>query len=185
MNQLLTVLNGSSIFSRIDFHDAYNLLRLKECDEHLTALRTTYFSYESLGMPFGLTNAPASFQNLFNDIMSYLLDAYVVIYLDYIMVFTKSEEEHVTHLSTVLSRLRANNHFAKAFKCLFHISSVEYFGYVVSSEALRWTKQKSSKLSTGVLQETSRIFNDSLVLQSSTAISSRIIQRLLVHSQSS
>ncbi|MBW0525045.1 hypothetical protein O181_064760 [Austropuccinia psidii MF-1] len=161
MNQLLTVLNGSSIFSRIDFYDAYKLLRLKEGDEHLTALRTPYFSYESLGMPFGLTNAPASFQNLFSDIFSDLLDAYVVVYLDYIMVFTKSEEEHVTHLFTVLSRLRANNHFAKAFKCLFHISSVEYLGYVVSSEASRWTKQKSSKFSTSVLQDSSSLFNDS------------------------
>ncbi|MBW0579745.1 hypothetical protein O181_119460, partial [Austropuccinia psidii MF-1] len=53
------------------------------------------------------------------------------------MVFSKSEEEHVTHVSTVLSRLRANNLFAKASKCLFHVSSVEYLGYVVSSEGLK------------------------------------------------
>ncbi|MBW0564343.1 hypothetical protein O181_104058 [Austropuccinia psidii MF-1] len=67
-------------------------------------------------MQFGLTNAPASFKNLVNDIFRYLLDVYVVVYLDDIMVFTKSEEEHVTHVSTVLSRLRANNLFAKASK---------------------------------------------------------------------
>ncbi|MBW0528480.1 hypothetical protein O181_068195 [Austropuccinia psidii MF-1] len=123
MNQLLTVFNGSSIFSKIDLCGAYNLLRIKEGDEHLTCFRTKYGSYEYLVMPFGLTNAPASFQNLVNDIFYDLLDVYVVVYLDDIMVFSKSEEEHVTHVSTVLSRLRANNLFAKASKCLFHVSS--------------------------------------------------------------
>ncbi|MBW0570469.1 hypothetical protein O181_110184 [Austropuccinia psidii MF-1] len=116
MNQLLTVFNGSSIFSKIDLRCAYNLLRIKEGDEHLTCFRTKYGSYEYLVMPFGLTNAPASFQNLVNDIFYYLLDVYDVVYLDYIMVFFKSEEEHVTHVSTVRSRLRANNLFAKASK---------------------------------------------------------------------
>ncbi|MBW0568587.1 hypothetical protein O181_108302 [Austropuccinia psidii MF-1] len=67
-------------------------------------------------MPFGLTNAPASFQNLVNDIFQDLLDVYVVAYLDDIMVFSKSEEEHVTHVSTVLSRLKANKLFSKASK---------------------------------------------------------------------
>ncbi|MBW0493117.1 hypothetical protein O181_032832 [Austropuccinia psidii MF-1] len=136
MNQILNVFNGSSIFSKIDLHGAYNLLRIKEVDEHLTAFRTKYGSYEYLVMPFGLTNAPASFRKLVNNIFQDLLD-YVVVYLDDIMVFSKSEEEHVTHVSTVLSRLRANNLFAKASKCLFHFSSVEYLGYIVSSEGLK------------------------------------------------
>ncbi|MBW0478617.1 hypothetical protein O181_018332 [Austropuccinia psidii MF-1] len=105
INQLLNFLNGSSIFSKIYLHGAYNLLRIKEGDEHLTCFRTRYGSYEYLFMPFGLTNAPASFQTLFNDILYDLLNIYVVGYLDEIMVFFKSEEEHVTHVSTVLSRL--------------------------------------------------------------------------------
>ncbi|MBW0578868.1 hypothetical protein O181_118583 [Austropuccinia psidii MF-1] len=146
MNQLLTVFNGSSIFSKIDLRGAYNLLRIKEGDEHLTCFRTKYGSYEYLVMPFGLTNAPASFQNLVNDIFYDLLDVYVVVYLDDIMVFSKSEEEHVTHVSTVLSRLRANNLFAKASKFLFHVSSVEYLGYVVSSEGLKMDQAKVQKI---------------------------------------
>ncbi|MBW0564936.1 hypothetical protein O181_104651 [Austropuccinia psidii MF-1] len=146
MNQLLTVFNGSSIFSKIDLHGAYNLLRIKEGDEHLTCFRTKYGSYEYLVMPFGLTNAPASFQNLVNDIFYDLLDIYVVVYLDDIMVFSKSEEEHVTHVSTVLSRLRANNLFAKASKCLFHVTSVEYLGYVVSSEGLKMDQAKFQQI---------------------------------------
>ncbi|MBW0581204.1 hypothetical protein O181_120919 [Austropuccinia psidii MF-1] len=97
-------------------------------------------------MPFGLTNSPASFQNLVNDIFQDLLDVYVVVYLDNILVFSKSEEEHVTHVSTVLSRLRANNIVAKASKCLVHVSSVEYLGYVVSSEGLKMDQAKVQKI---------------------------------------
>ncbi|MBW0543070.1 hypothetical protein O181_082785 [Austropuccinia psidii MF-1] len=146
MNQILTVLNGSSIFSKIDLHGAYNLLRIKEGDENLTCFRTKYGSYEYLVMLFGLTNAsPASFQNLVNDIFYDLIDIYVVVYLDDIMVFSKSEEGHLTHASTFLARLRANNLFAKASKCLFHVSSVDFLGYVVSSEGLKMNQAKYSK----------------------------------------
>ncbi|MBW0562148.1 hypothetical protein O181_101863 [Austropuccinia psidii MF-1] len=74
MNQLLNVFNGSSIFSKIDLRGAYNLLRIKEGDEHLTAFRTKYGSFEYLVMPFGLTNAPSSFQNLVNDIFQDIID---------------------------------------------------------------------------------------------------------------
>ncbi|MBW0530846.1 hypothetical protein O181_070561 [Austropuccinia psidii MF-1] len=136
MNQLLNVFNGSSIFSKIDLRGAYNLLRIKEGDEHLTAFRTKHGSYEYFVMPFGLTNSPTSFQNLVNYIFQYLLDFYVVVYLDDMMVFSNSEEEHVTHVSTVLTRIRSNNLFSKASKCPFHATIVEYLGYVVSSEGL-------------------------------------------------
>ncbi|MBW0568170.1 hypothetical protein O181_107885 [Austropuccinia psidii MF-1] len=97
-------------------------------------------------MPFGLNNAPASSQNLVNDISYDILDIYVVVYLDEIMVFSKSEEEHVTHVSTVRSRLRANNLFAKASKCLFHVTSVEYLGYFVSSEGLKIDQAKFQQI---------------------------------------
>ncbi|MBW0570696.1 hypothetical protein O181_110411 [Austropuccinia psidii MF-1] len=146
MNQLLTIFNGATIFSKIDLHGAYNLLRIKEGDEHLTAFRTKYGSYEYLVMPFGLTNAPASFQNLVNDIFSDLLDIFVVVYLDNIMVFSSSEEEHVKHVVYVLQRLRDNNLFAKASKCVFHASSVGYLGYVVSSEGLKMESSKVQKI---------------------------------------
>ncbi|MBW0588214.1 hypothetical protein O181_127929, partial [Austropuccinia psidii MF-1] len=140
MNQLLTVFNGSSMLSKIDLRGAYNLLHIKEGDEHFTCLRNKYPSYEYLVMPFGLTNAPASFQNLVNDIFYYLLDIYVVIYLD------DTEEEHFTHLSTVLSRLRGNNLFAKVSKTLFHVSSVKYLGYGVSSDGLKMDQAKFQQI---------------------------------------
>ncbi|MBW0544129.1 hypothetical protein O181_083844 [Austropuccinia psidii MF-1] len=136
MNQLLTVFNGSSIFSKIDLCGAYKILIIKEGDEHLTCFRNKYGSHEYLVMPFELTNAPASFQTLVNNIFYDLPDSYVVVYLDEIMVFSKSEEEHATHVSTALARLRANTLFSKAPKCLFHVSSVEYL-FPLDEEALR------------------------------------------------
>ncbi|MBW0579196.1 hypothetical protein O181_118911 [Austropuccinia psidii MF-1] len=146
MNQILTVFNSSTIFSKIDLHDAYNLLGIKEGDEHLTAFRTKYGSYDSLVMPFGLTNAPASFQNLVNDIFADFLDVFVVVYLDDIMVFSSSEEENVKHVALVLQRLRDNNLFSKASKCVFHASSVEYLSYVVLSDGLNMDSSKVQKI---------------------------------------
>ncbi|MBW0567109.1 hypothetical protein O181_106824 [Austropuccinia psidii MF-1] len=94
------------------------------------------------------------------------------------MVFSKSEEEHVTHVSTVLSGLRTNNLFAKASKCLFNVSSVEYLGYVVYSERLKMDKAKFQQI---LNWPPPRLFNHSLAFPISTAVSSRVIQRS-VHS---
>ncbi|MBW0507764.1 hypothetical protein O181_047479 [Austropuccinia psidii MF-1] len=157
----------------VDYHKlnaATRKNKIKEGDEHWTAFRTKYGSYEYLAMPFGLTNSPSSFKNLVNDIFQDLIDVDVVAYLDDIMVFSKSEEEHVTDVSTVLSRLRANNLFAKASKCLFHVSSVEYFVMLFLMKVSRWTKKSSSRFSIGHLQETSSFFNISLALPISTAV---------------
>ncbi|MBW0514605.1 hypothetical protein O181_054320 [Austropuccinia psidii MF-1] len=146
MNQLLTVFNSSTLLSKIDLRGPYNLLRIKEGDEHLTAFRTKYGSHEYLVMPFGLTNAPASFQNIVNDIFPDLLDIFVVVYLDDIMVFSSSEEEHVKHVTSVLQRLRDNNLFAKASKCVFHASSLDYLGYVVSIDGLKMDSSKDQQI---------------------------------------
>ncbi|MBW0519458.1 hypothetical protein O181_059173 [Austropuccinia psidii MF-1] len=121
MNQLLNVFNGSSMFSKIYLRGAYNLCRIKEGNENLTCFRTKYRSLKYLVMPFGLTNAPASFQNLVNDIFQDMLDVYVVVDLDDILVFSKSEEQHVTHV-------------------------VEYLGYVVSSEGLKMDQAKVQQI---------------------------------------
>ncbi|MBW0497466.1 hypothetical protein O181_037181 [Austropuccinia psidii MF-1] len=146
MNQLHTIFNSSTIFSKIDLRGAYNILRMKEGDEHLTAFRAKYGSYEYLVMPFGLTNAPASFQNPVNDIFADFLDIFVVVYLDDIMVFSSSEEEHVKDVASVLQRLRDNNSFAKASKFVFHASSVEYLGFFVSREGFKMDSSKVQQI---------------------------------------
>ncbi|MBW0504475.1 hypothetical protein O181_044190 [Austropuccinia psidii MF-1] len=90
INQLLTIFNGSTIFSKIYLCGAYNPLRIIEGDEHLTAFRTKYGSYEYFVIQFGLTNAPASLKNPVNDILADSLDIFVLVYLDDIMVFSSS-----------------------------------------------------------------------------------------------
>ncbi|MBW0500974.1 hypothetical protein O181_040689 [Austropuccinia psidii MF-1] len=146
MNQLLTVFKGCIIFSKIDLCGAYNLLRIKEEDENLTSFRTKHGSYEYLVMPFGLTNAPASLQNLVNEIVADFLDIFVVVYFNYIIVFSSSEEEHFKRVASVLQRLRDNDFFSKAPKCVFHASSVEYFGYVLSSEGLKMDSSRVQQI---------------------------------------
>ncbi|MBW0559874.1 hypothetical protein O181_099589 [Austropuccinia psidii MF-1] len=168
MNNLLTIFNSSTILSKIALGAAYNLLTIKEGDEHLTAFRTKYGSYEYLVMPSDLTNAPSSLQNLVNDIIADFLDIFVVVYLDDIMVFSSSEEEHFKHVSSVLQRLQDNNLFSKASKCVFHASSVEYLGYVVSSEGL---KMDSSQYSKNISALTSFLSKDSPFIFNEEALS--------------
>ena len=87
-------------------------------------------------MPFGLTNAPAVFQCLINDVLRDFLNLFVVVYLDDILIFSKSEEEHVSHVHQVLERLLENKLFVKSEKCEFHVQSVSFLGYIVQSGKL-------------------------------------------------
>ncbi|MBW0586612.1 hypothetical protein O181_126327 [Austropuccinia psidii MF-1] len=145
-NKFLTVFNGSSIFSKIDLPGAYNLRRIKEGDEHLACFGTKYCSYEYLVLPFGVTNAPSCFQNLFNDMfMIFLIFMLWFIWMT-LWSFPNLRKEHFTHVSTVFARLRDNDLFAKASKCLFLVSSVEYSGYFISSEGLKTDQAKVQKI---------------------------------------
>ncbi|MBW0534777.1 hypothetical protein O181_074492 [Austropuccinia psidii MF-1] len=146
MNNLLTIFNGSTIFSKIDLCGAYNLLRIKEGADNVTAFRTKYGRYENLVIPFGLTNLTESFQNLVNDIFAASLDIFDVVHLDDIMVLSRTEEEHFKHVVAVLQRLRDTNLFSKASNYIFHASSVEYLSYVVSVDCLKMEYSKSQQI---------------------------------------
>ena len=92
--------------------------------------------YEYTVMPFGLTNAPATFQRLMNDVLRENLDDFVTVYLDDILIFSKSDDEHARHLQWVLGKLREHGLFAKRTKCAFGLDSVEYLGHVVTAERI-------------------------------------------------
>ncbi|MBW0527980.1 hypothetical protein O181_067695 [Austropuccinia psidii MF-1] len=164
MNQLLTIFNGFTIFSKIHLCGAYNLLRIKEGDEHLTSFRTKYGSYDYLVMPFCLTNAPASFQNLVNDIFADFLDVFVVVYLDDIMVLSSSEEEHVKHVTSVLQRLRENNLFAKSSKSIKALQSFLGFANFYRCFIKNYSK-KITYLTSLLKKDSPFIFNDKALRQ--------------------
>ena len=107
-----------------------------------TAFKTRYGLFEYLVMPFGLTNAPAQFQAHMQTIFSDLLDISVVIYLDDILIFSKKLEEHQAIVREVLRQLQQHGLYAKASKCQFHCSSVEFLGLIVSGNGLKMCPDK-------------------------------------------
>ncbi|GJT29847.1 putative reverse transcriptase domain-containing protein [Tanacetum coccineum] len=107
-------------------------LRVREQDISKTAFRTRYGHYEFLVMPFGLTNAPAVFMDLMNRIFHEYLDKFVIVFIDDILVYSKSEEEHEQHLRIVLEILRQKKLYAKFSKCEFWLQRVAFLGHIVS-----------------------------------------------------
>jgi hypothetical protein len=114
----------------------YNLVRIKEGDEWKTAFRTKYGLFEYLVMPFGLANSPAAFQHFMNNIFQDLLDIYVVVYLDDILIFSKSWEEHILHVCEVLKCLKENQLYCQLEKSSFFLSEVDYLGIIASGAGI-------------------------------------------------
>jgi hypothetical protein len=133
---------GATIFTKLDLRGAYALVRIKAGEEWKTAFRTRYGLYEYQVMPFGLTNAPASFQRLMNDTLHEYLDVFTVVYLDDILVYSKSREEHVRHVKLVLEKLKKNNLLLKPEKCDFHKQEVEFLGHLVGVDGVRMDPRK-------------------------------------------
>ncbi|KAK3537438.1 hypothetical protein QTP70_009972 [Hemibagrus guttatus] len=115
------ILQEASIFTKLDLRNAYHLVRIRQGDEWKTAFNMPTGHYEYLVMPFSLTNAPAVFQALINDILRDMLDQFVFVYLDDILIFLSSLQEHVIHVSKVLRRLLDNHLYVKPEKCEFHV----------------------------------------------------------------
>jgi hypothetical protein len=126
----------------MDLRGAYNLIRIAEGDEWKTAFRTRYGLFEYLVMPFGLTNAPATFQTYMNDILREYLDRFCVAYLDDILIYSDSLEEHREHVRKVLEKLKEAKLYLKASKCEFTIQRTEFLGYVITSEGTDIDKSK-------------------------------------------
>ena len=144
IRDLLTRLSSAKYFSKIDLRGAYNLVRMRPGDEWKTAFRCHRGHFEYLVMPFGLTNAPAIFQSMMNSIFSDILDVFVVVYLDDILIFSPSFDDHRVHVSNVLSRLSSHNLFAKLSKCSFDQDNVEFLGHSISAFGISPLPEKVS-----------------------------------------
>jgi len=110
---------------------------MRKGDKHKMVFRTKYSHFEFLVMPFGLCNVPATFQTFMNEIFHDLLDTCVVVYLDDILVYSKTHEEHQEHLRTVLERLKQHQLRARVHKCRFLQAVVDYLGYIVGNNEVR------------------------------------------------
>ena len=122
IDDLLDQLRGAGVFSKIDLRSGYHQILVKPEDVPKTAFRSRYGQYEYVVMPFGVTNAPAIFMDYMNRIFRPWLDKFVVIFIDDILIYSKTKEEHVKHLRTVLEALREHQLYGKLSKCEFWLS---------------------------------------------------------------
>ncbi|XP_026164228.1 uncharacterized protein LOC113131342 [Mastacembelus armatus] len=136
------LIQGASIFSKLDLRNAYHLVRIREGDEWKTAFNTPNGHFEYLVMPFGLTNAPAVFQNLVNDVLGDMINKFVFVYLDDILIFSRSETEHIHHVRAVLQRLLQNQLFVKVEKCEFHSKKTSFLGFVIEPGSIAMDPEK-------------------------------------------
>ena len=132
----------------MDLKGAYNLIRMKEGEEWKTAFRTKYGLYEYLVMPFGLTNAPATFQAFINNVLREYLDDCVVVYLDDILIFSKSLEDHRRHVHMVLKKLDEADLRVAPDKSFFERQEVEFLGFIVKPNEIRMDPEKIKSIQT-------------------------------------
>ncbi|KAL0550083.1 hypothetical protein IC582_014581 [Cucumis melo] len=132
IDDLFDQLQGATVFSKIDLRSGYHQLRIKDEDVPKTAFRSRYGHYEFIVMSFGLTNAPAVFMDLMNRVFREFLDTFVIVFIDDILIYSKTEAEHEEHLRMVLQTLRDNKLYAKFSKCEFWLQQVSFLGHVVS-----------------------------------------------------
>ena len=137
IEELLDRLHGARYFSKIDLHSGYHQIRVREADIAKTAFVTRYGSFEYLVMPFGLCNAPATFQRIMNTILRDGLDKFVLVFLDDILIFSRTKEEHERHIRTILERLRTEKFFGRLKKCDFFKTEVEYLGFDVGAYGIK------------------------------------------------
>ncbi|XP_062088884.1 uncharacterized protein LOC133795448 [Humulus lupulus] len=136
IDDLFDQLQGRRVFSKIDLRSGYHQLKIREEDVPKTAFRTRYGHYEFLVMPFGLTNAPAAFMDLMNRVFKDYLDKFVIVFIDDILVYSRSQEEHEEHLRLTLEKLKEKQLYAKFKKCEFWLENVAFLGHIVSKDGI-------------------------------------------------
>src|SRR5919205_625590 len=142
IDEMMDQIHGSLIFTSFDLIAAYARIRIKEGDEWKTAFRCRYGHYEFLIMPFGLTNAPATFQRFINNVLKHLLDRGVTVYLDDILIYSKTLEEHEKLVKEVLQALRDNNLYIELEKSKFHQPEVEFLEHIIGINGIKMDPKK-------------------------------------------
>jgi hypothetical protein len=123
---------GACVFSKIDLRSGYHQLKVRECDIPKAAFVSRYGLYEYTVMSLELTNAPAYFMYLINKVFMEYLDKFVVVFIDDILVYSRSEEEYKEHLRLALQRLQEHKLYTKLSKCEYWMKQVAFLGHVIS-----------------------------------------------------
>nr|GEY83588.1 putative reverse transcriptase domain-containing protein [Tanacetum cinerariifolium] len=136
INDLFDQLQGSQFFSKINLRSGYHQLRVHEDDIPKTTFRTCYGHFKFTIMPFGLTNAPAVFIDLMNKVCMPYLDKFVIVFIDGVLIYSKTQEEHVEHLRLVLELLKKEKMYAKFSNCEFWLREVQFLGHVINGSEI-------------------------------------------------
>jgi len=136
IDDLFDQIRGASVFYKIDLRSGYHQVKIKEEDIFKTAFKTRYGHYEFVVMPFGLTNAPVSFMCLMNNVFSKYFGKFVFVFIDDLLIYSRTMEEHEEHLQIILQVLREHKLYAKFSKCEFFKDHIQYLGHVISKDGI-------------------------------------------------
>jgi hypothetical protein len=136
IDDLFDHLKDAKIFLKIDLRSRYHQVRIKYKDNNKTTFRTRYGHYKFTVVLFGLSNAPTIFMSLMNGVFRDYLDKFVIVFLDDILVYSRTEEEHEQHLRMVLQVIREHQLYAKLSKCSFYQERIHYLGHIISKDGI-------------------------------------------------
>jgi hypothetical protein len=142
INDLFDQFKDAKIFSKIDLRSDYHKVRIKYEDINMISFQTRYGHYEFIVVPFGLSNAPIIFMCLMNDIFREYLNKFDIVFLDDIIICSKSKEEHEKHFRMVLQVLREHQLYAKLSNCSFYQKQIYYLGHIISEEGIEVDLEK-------------------------------------------
>jgi len=142
MTELRDQVRDAQIFTKRDLKDGFHLIRIRKGDEWKTAFRTHYGHYQYRVMPFGLVNAPATFQTMRKEILREFLHQGVVVYIDDILIYSETVEEHILLVRKVLQWLREYRMAISLEKSVFHVKKVDFLGYVVETDGVTMNEKK-------------------------------------------
>ena len=161
IDDLFGQLQGSQV---IDLRSGYHQTKIRPSDIPKTAFISKYGLYEYTVMSFGLTNTPAYFMNLMNMVFRDFLDKFVVVFIDDILIYSKTEEEHEQHLRLVLQRLQEHQLYAKLSKCEFWIDEMPFLGHIISKGGILEDPSKVQEVLDWEVPETQKKFRGFLGL---------------------